>query len=467
MRLNPSTSGRMEQGGLVGVHGDPDACRQACTLLSGLVHRGGQAAAMVSTDGARLVRDTLPPDLRPPDDRAGHSGAIAATRSWAVTPLAPAGPLLASGRGQPLGLAFEGSLVDARALRRELEDEGAVLQTGLEAELVMHLMARSAQTTVINRLVDALSRLRGGWAILLLTPDHLVAARDPFGLRTLATGRLGGARVFATETGPLHAHGARGVRELAPGEVLIADANGVAAIRPLPRHPAARCVLESLQLARADAELGGASVYAVRVRVGERLATMAPVSADVVVPIPQGGWPCAVGYARVSGLPLAPGLLQVGSLSRRSPAALAEERIRRAMAAVPVICSGRRVVLVDDALVTGHTARALRRMLSEAGALEVHLRLAAPPLRAPCLYGVDLPDPDELLAARLAPERLGAWLGTDSVAWLSAAQADDALGHEGEGSCKGCLTGEYPLTPVQDDAGPQLPLFHVPDPAEV
>jgi len=319
----------------------------------------------------------------------------------------------------------------------------------------------------VNRLVDALARVEGAWCLLLMTADKLIAVRDPWGFRPLVLGRRRGAWIVASETAAIELVGGEVIREVEPGEMLILDGEAVESIKPFVRKPRRACIFEYVYFARPDTKMFGREVYPTRVRAGEILARDFPARADVVIPVPDSGVPAALGFARGSQLPFEMGLLR-SHYSGRSflePTQAGRDfAVRRKLAPVSSVVARKRVVVVDDSIVRGTTAQKLVRMLRSAGAAEVHLRVASPPMTGPCHYGIDTPDADELVAHRYEVARIRAFLDVDSLAYLSMAGLREAVvgvGAEEEGArfCDACFTGQYPVEPTQPVRSPQMPLF--------
>lgn len=422
----------MEPGAIVGFFGEAEPLRRAKQALTALGHRLAGQHSVVLSDGERLLR---------PEDEAAHGA-----RSAVGQLQAPDGaemPWCGETRDGAVALALEGSLIEHEFLRVELQDRGALLHSNRDAELILHGLALSTQGTFINRMVDALRTLRGGWALLALSPERLVAVRDPWGLRTLWMGRLGAAVAFATESCALRAVSARSVRELHPGEMVIVDASGVSAITPFPRGVYHPCLRDAVAGARDDSDLGGHSLYRLRQSLGERLAALAATEADAVVPLPPTGLVASQGYARVCGLPLAHALLPTEG--------------ERPFSAIRAACEGQRLILLSPTLSTGRRLRAAVRALRDAGAARVHVRILTPSTVGPCLYGVELRDPEALLAASSEASNLASSLGADSAVSLGVDALRDALGVPT--ACGACFTGTYPLLPELRAGLKQLPLF--------
>lgn len=366
-------------------------------------------------------------------------------------------------RGGPLVTAVSGRFTNGDRLRRDLIDAGAVFQTLSDAELLLHLVASSAQKTLVNRLVDALWRVEGAYSLLVLSESHLIAVRDPSGFRPLVLGRLGDVSVLATEDGAIRFIGGEARREVHPGELLVLDGRGVQSVTPFVRRDPSACVQEYVSLARTDAAPFGLSAHAVRVALGERLAMLHPSpEAEVVCALPGGGESAALGFARASGLPYEPGLLAEPAVSRRlvePPSGIPGFGARARWQVVPAVVADRIVVLVAPSVTTGRTLRTAIRLLHEGGARAVHLRIASPPLRTSCPYGVSGPMPEEMLFTDEDTDRTDA-IGARSVAWLSLKDLHEiasAPSEEARGLCDACFSKRRPLEPERLED--QLPLF--------
>jgi len=349
-----------------------------------------------------------------------------------------------------VALAHNGNISNGGALRASLTEAGSIFQGTADSELILHLISRSRRLDREGFLRDALSPLEGAYSLAIMHDDALIAARDPSGFRPLYIGRSGKSTFVASETCALHSTVPMEYREVEPGEVVIIDASGERSFRleaaPRPR----RCVFELIYFARPDSEVFGRSVHAARVRLGEALADLdaGMTRADIVIPVPDSGNISAIGYARRSGLPFDFGLARNHYAGRSFIMPTKDSRelaARLKLHAVPEVVSGKSVVMIDDSLVRGTTSRIIVGLLREAGAREVHLRLAAPELKWPCYYGIDIPDRDQLISNRLEPEAIAREIGADSVRFLPVDRLIDTMG--GAGYCSACFDGKHPFTP--------------------
>jgi amidophosphoribosyltransferase len=373
-------------------------------------------------------------------------------------------PFYASTDAGPVAIAHNGNLVNAVAIRRELERRGAIFSTTADSEVIVQLLARSREHTPEERLIDALSRVKGAFSLLTLTSDALIAARDPSGFRPLSLGRLDGAWVAASETCALDLIGASFERDVEPGEMVVIRRGRLRALRPF--KSAVResfCIFEYIYFARPDSNLNGENVYAYRKELGRRLAREHPVTADLVVPVLDSGNTAALGFAEESGIPYEQAMIRNHYVRRTfiEPAqAIRHFGVKVKHNAVRGTLEGKRVVLVDDSIVRGTTLTKLVTLLRHAGAREVHLRVSSPPTIGPCHYGIDTPTRQELIAHQHTPDEICRIMGADSLGYLSLEGLRDTARRLKRGFCDACFSDEYPV-PVEDEqAPPQLSLFH-------
>jgi amidophosphoribosyltransferase len=454
--------------GLFGVFGHPDAARLTYLGLYALQHRGQESAGIVTSDGQRLrlekgmglVSDVFSEprlDALPGSRAMGH--VRYSTAGDTVT--ANAQPIVIDCHRGPIALAHNGNIVNAALLRHELEAAGSIFQSTSDTEVILHLYARSHREKLEDAIAASLSKVMGAFSLLFLTPDALVAARDPWGFRPLVIGKLGEATVVASETCALDLIDAAYVRDVEPGEVVVIDKDGLRSFRPFPPEPVRQCIFEHVYFARPDSLVFGRNVLATRAAMGRQLAREAPADADIVVPVPDSGMGAALGYAEESGLPFQWGLIRnhyVGRTFIEPRQSIRSFGVKIKLNPVRSVLEGRRVVLIDDSIVRGTTSRKIVGMVREGGAREVHLRISSPPTTGPCYYGIDTPTREELIAANQPVEEIRRWVGADSLAYLSqegllAAVADA----DGQRHCTACFSGRYPVAVSQADA--QLALF--------
>lgn len=457
--------------GVVAVWGHAEASNLCYLGLHALQHRGQEGAGIVSSDGQTLHTQRgrgLVADVfgdRECLQRLVGSRALGHVRysTSGANSEANVQPLTATWSMGQLAVAHNGNYVNAQSVREELEAEGAIFQSSSDTEVVVHLIARSRQKSFVNRVVDALARVQGAGSIVFLNEDMLLATRDPHGFRPLVIGRLpGGGWVLASETCALDLIEARFVRDVSPGEVVVIDDSGLSSFHPFPRAESNACIFEYLYFARPDTQLWGRDVYSVRLRLGGRLAVEQPADVDMVLPVPDSGVAAALGYARRLGKPFELGLVRnhyVGRSFIEPNQQIRDFGVKLKLNPVPELLRGKRVAVVDDSLVRGTTCRKIVRMLREAGAAEIHLRIAAPPTTGPCWYGIDTPTREELIASKNEVAEIGRFVGADSIGYLSIEGMHEAV-HAGEGGfCDACFSGRYPVLHDDLKRRPQLALF--------
>ena len=440
--------------GIFGIYApERDVARLAHFGLVALQHRGQESAGIAVSDRGQLMvlRDMgLVAQVFTEEQLHGLVGeeAIGHTR-YSTTGGAlwtNAQPSVQHGARRAVALAHNGNLTNTTELRDELLSAGTRLRSTSDTEVIAALVARD-ERSLEEAVAAAMAVLEGAYAIVLLSEGKLVGLRDADGIRPLALGRLGDDWLLASESCVFDLLGAELVREVAPGELVVVDADGLRSIRALePRGRGALCIFEYIYFARPDTKLAGVELYGARTRMGERLAAESPVEADVVVPIPDSGTPAAIGFARASGIPFSEGLIKnryVGRTFIQPDQAMREHGIRTKFNPLHEI-EGKRVVVVDDSIVRGTTTRKIVAMLFEAGATEVHVRVSSPPIVSPCFYGIDMATEDELIAAARSVEEVRELLGATTLAYLSL-EGLQAATQRPEGSfCRACLTREYP-----------------------
>ncbi|MBB36960.1 MAG: amidophosphoribosyltransferase [Hirschia sp.] len=458
--------------GVFGVYGDPNAAALTALGLHALQHRGQEACGIASYD---IVKNSFQNErhLGLVGDCFGQeSGAIQRlTGSVAIghNRYSTSGrvaqrniqPLFADLKSGGFAIAHNGNLTNARTLRDRLVQDGAIFQSTMDTEVILHLIARSMRTRLVDRFIDAVSHIQGGFGLVCLTNKKLIGARDPWGLRPLVLGQTtNGAYVLASESCALDAVGAQFIRDVDSGEVIVISDKGVQSHKPFATIPARPCVFEYLYFARPDSTMHGLNVNAVREELGRQLAAEHHVDADMVCPVPDGGNPSGLGFSEASGIPFKFGIIrnhyigrtfiQPNQMSRQRSVSLKHSANRSAM-------QGKRVVLVDDSIVRGNTSRRIVEMVRAAGAAEIHFRVASPPIRYPDFYGIDMPSKEELLASQMSIEEMRDFLGVDSLGFLSLDGFHRALGQpEGRNNknpqfADHCFTGEYPTALIDHE----------------
>jgi len=456
--------------GVFGVQGHSEAANITYLGLYALQHRGQESCGIASSNGREhfahramgLVADVFAePTLRRLAGRAAIGHVRYSTSGESM--LRNAQPFCATTDGGPVAIAHNGNLVNAQAIRAELEGRGTIFSSTADSEVIVHLLARSREDTLEERLIDALSRVKGAYSLVLLTKDALIAARDPHGFRPLSLARLDGAWVVASETCALDLIGAHHERDVEPGEVVVIRRGHLRTLRPFPPAPErTSCIFEHIYFARPDSNLAHHNVYAFRKELGRVLARESAVEADMVVPVLDSGNAAALGYAEESGIPYEMAMIRNHYVRRTfiEPAqAIRHFGVKVKHNAVSEFVRGKRIVLVEDSIVRGTTLLKLVSMLRNAGAREVHVRVSSPPVVGPCHYGIDTPTRQELIAHQHSVDEIRQLIGAESLAYLSIEglrQVGEVLKH---GICDACFSDHYPV-PIQEEAArPQLSLF--------
>jgi amidophosphoribosyltransferase len=445
--------------GVFGVFGHAEASKVAYLGLYGLQHRGQESAGIISSDGLNLYMHKAMGEVEEIFrstvlDRLPGAAAIGHTRYSTAgdTSLANAQPILIDCNKGKLALGHNGNLTNALEWRRKLEHRGSIFQTTSDTEVIVHLVARSAARNLSTAIADALNQVEGAYSLLVLTPEELFAIRDPRGFRPLVLGQLGDSWLVASETCAFDLLGATYVREIEPGEMLRISRSGLESIQFAPAKPHQQCIFEHVYFARPDSVVFGRSVNRSREALGRLLAHEHPVVADMVVPVPDSGVPAAIGFAMESGIPFRMGLIRnhyIGRTFIEPSQAIRNFGVKLKLNPVRQLLAGQRVVLVDDSIVRGTTSRKIVRMVREAGAREVHMRISCPPTISPCYYGVDTPTREELIASSHSPEEICKYLEADSLGYLSLENMKKAVGDDDGTFCTSCYTGVYPTGLVQ------------------
>jgi len=452
-----------EECAVFGIFGTDEASINTALGLHALQHRGQEAAGIVSFDGktffahrglghvgenfgagsshiANLVGHVA----------IGHNRYSTSGNSNALLEIQPFSSELAFGG---FALAHNGNLTNAARLRSSLVETGSLFQSSSDTEIIVHLVARSHQDTVTDRLIDALKQIEGAYSLVCVAKDMLIGVRDPLGVRPLVLGKQGDAYVLASESCALDIVGAEIVRDLDPGEMVVITKAGIKSIKPFPAKQSRFCVFEYIYFARPDSVLEGRGVYHARKAIGAELANESRADADLVVPVPDSGVPAALGYAEAAKIPFELGIIRNHYIGRTFIQPTQQGRndsVKMKHNANPATVRGKRVGLVDDSIVRGTTSRKIVAMMRAAGAAEVHMRIASPPTTNPCFYGVDTPDKDQLIAAKLDIDAIAKEIGADSLAFISIDGLYRAMGEAGRNPdgpqfCDACFTGDYPI----------------------
>ncbi|MDX8365175.1 amidophosphoribosyltransferase [Cytobacillus sp. IB215665] len=460
--------GLNEECGLFGIWGHKDASQITYYGLHSLQHRGQEGAGIVVSDGKKL-KGVRGEGLVAEVFSGGKLTEIQGSAAIGHVRYATAGgsgienvqPLLFHSQKGSLAMAHNGNLVNAMALKHQLESQGSIFQTTSDTEVLAHLIKRSGFSTFKERVKNALSMLKGAYAFLIMDETQMMVALDPNGLRPLSIGKLGDAYVVASETCAFDVVGATYERDVEPGELLIIDETGIHSERFTVTMNRAICSMEYIYFSRPDSNIDGINIHTARKSLGKKLAYEAPIDADVVTGVPDSSISAAIGYAEASGIPYELGLIKnryVGRTFIQPSQALREQGVKMKLSPVRGVVEGKRVVMVDDSIVRGTTSRRIVTMLRDAGAKEVHVRISSPPIKNPCFYGIDTSTHEELIASSHSVEEIRKIIGADSISFLSEEGLVSAIGrpYEGEyrGQCMACFTGKYPTEIYPDTVLP-------------
>jgi amidophosphoribosyltransferase len=478
--LNTDGDKLREECGIFGAINAADAAAATALGLHALQHRGQEAVGITSFDGTEFYSrrglghvaenfssqeaiDELPGNMA-----SGHVR-YSTTGGSGLRNVQPLYAELASGG---FAVAHNGNISNAGALRADLVQKGSIFQSTSDTEVIIHLVATSRYPTIADRLVDALRLVEGAYSLIVMTPDGMIGCRDPLGIRPLVLGRMGDAVLFASESVAFDVVGAEMIREVEPGEMVQVDFNGnITSVRPFGEVPSRPCIFEHVYFSRPDSFFAGRSVYEARKAIGAQLAVESPCDVDLVVPVPDSGVPAAIGYAQASGLPFELGIIRshyVGRTFIQPSDSARHSSVKRKHNANRGLVEGKRIVLIDDSIVRGTTSMKIVEMMREAGASEVHFRVASPPTAHSCFYGVDTPERSKLLAAQMDIEPMREFIKADSLAFISIDGLYRAVGaQERNGKCPqfcdACFTGDYPTSltdlALAEQKAPQLPLL--------
>ena len=450
-----------EECGVFGIWGADNAASFVALGLHALQHRGQEAAGITSFDGAHFHSHRAMGHVAGNFDRddimrqlPGRTG-IGHVRysTTGETALRNVQPLFAELNDGGFAVAHNGNLSNSMKLRRTLNRRGSIFQSTSDTEVIIHLVATSTFSTPLDRLIDALKQVEGAYALVVLTEEGLVACRDPLGIRPLVMGKLGEATIFASETVALDVVGATFIRDVEPGELVIVNQSGLRSFRPFANVAPRPCIFEHVYFSRPDSVVDGTSVYEVRKNIGAELAREAPVEADYVVPVPDSGVPAALGFSQASAIPFELGIIRSHYVGRTFIQPSQEVRhlgVKLKHNANSALVSGKSIVLIDDSIVRGTTSHKIVQMMRDAGAREVHMRIASPPTKHSCFYGVDTPERAKLLAAQMTVEQMRDYINADSLAFISIEGLYRAIGENRDAAqpqrCDACFTGEYPTS---------------------
>ncbi|HXH71220.1 MAG TPA: amidophosphoribosyltransferase [Mariprofundaceae bacterium] len=454
--------------GVFGVFDHPEAANLTYLGLYAQQHRGQESAGIVATDGHNFNSHRgmgLVADIFKKSDiqqLTGHSsiGHVRYSTSG-ESGLRNCQPFSYEYAHGGIALCHNGNIVNAPEIRRDLEKAGSIFQSTSDTEVVMHLIARSPAPTMKERVADAVRQLAGGFSLLVLVEKRLVGLRDRNGIRPLVLGKLDNSWVLASETCAFDLIGAKFVRDVEPGEMVVIEKDSIESIFPFKSAEPKFCVFEYVYFARPDSNLQGVNVYQARYQIGVELAKESPAEADIVVPVPDSGVPPAMGYAEASGIPFQMGLIRnhyVGRTFIEPQQSIRNFGVKLKLNPNRRIIEGKRVVLVDDSIVRGTTSRKLVEMVRSAGAAEVHMRISSPPTKHSCYYGIDTPNSEELMANRMSIEEMRKAIGVDSLAFVSFEGMYRAVGRPNSVHCDACFSGNYPV-PIEGPRSPQLSLL--------
>ena len=446
--------------GIFGIYNHLEASNLAYLGLYALQHRGQESAGIVSSDKTQLhhyrqmglVSEVFTQDIL---KRLSGKSAIGHVRysTAGSSELKNAQPFSVDYYKGGLAIAHNGNLTNASLIKSELESRGSIFQSNMDTEVIVHLMARSKEKSSVERTVHALKQVEGAYSLLILTENEMIAARDPFGFRPLVLGQIKDAPVVASETCAFDLIGAKFVREIEPGEILLINEEGTKSFKPFPRKQHHQCIFEFIYFARPDSFFFNRNVYEVRKSFGVQLAKESPVDVDMVVPIPDSGFPAALGYAAESKIPLELGMIRNHYIGRTfiEP----EQRIRHfgvkiKLNPVRELLKGKRIITVDDSIVRATTSRKINRMFRNAGAKEIHVRISSPPITHPCFFGIDTPKRSELIASSHKIKDIQKFINASSLHYLTLEGLQKCVKEDAESFCYACFTGDYPI-PFQMD----------------
>ncbi|WP_309612062.1 amidophosphoribosyltransferase [Sphingomonas sp.] len=476
LTTNPFEDDKLhEECGVFGIWGADGAASYVALGLHALQHRGQEAAGISSFDGkhfhthramgqvgGNFDRDEI---MRPLTGRTAIGHVRYSTTG--ETALRNVQPLYADLNEGGFAVAHNGNISNAMTIKRALIRRGSIFQSTSDTEVFIHLTATSSFSTPLDRLIDALRQVEGAYSLLVLTEQGLVACRDPLGIRPLVMGKLGDAVIFASETVALDVIGAKYVRDIDPGELVLVDDGGLRSYRPFAPARPRPCIFEHVYFSRPDSIVDGSSVYEVRKNIGAELSREAPVEADIVVPVPDSGVPAAIGFSQASGIPFELGIIRshyVGRTFIQPSDGVRHLGVKLKHNANSALIKGKKIVLIDDSIVRGTTSLKIVQMMRDAGASEVHMRIASPPTRHSCFYGVDTPERSKLLAAQMDVAAMAEHIHADSLAFISIDGLYRAMGDVRDARqpqrCDACFTGDYPttLTDMNEDGHPRLAL---------
>ncbi|MEW6499891.1 MAG: amidophosphoribosyltransferase [Thermodesulfobacteriota bacterium] len=450
-----------EECGVCGIYGHEDAAKLTYFGLYALQHRGQESAGIITTDGSNVRQHKgmgLVSEVFSEKSLKSLTGHISVGHvrysTTGASNIVNAQPFVATHQGCTLAVAHNGNLVNIRTLRDELEKKGSIFQSTMDSEVVVHLLARCAAMGLEAAVLDTFRQIKGAYSILLLATDKLIAVRDPNGFRPLCLGKLGnGGYIVASETCALDLVEAQYLRDVEPGEVLIIDQHGLKSLHLEPKQPKSYCIFEHVYFARPDSDIFGINVYQSRKRMGEILARECNIDADFIMPFPDSGNYAAIGYSQASGIPLEMGVIRnhyVGRTFIQPTQSMRDFSVRIKLNPIRSFLQGKRVIIMEDSIIRGTTARSRVRSLRAAGIKEVHMVISCPPTKFPCFYGIDFPTGGELIANSKSVEEIRSYLDLDTLYYLSLDGLVEATGYPADHFCKACFDGNYPVAPDKE-----------------
>ncbi len=453
--------------GIIGIYNHPEASNLAYLGLYAMQHRGQESAGIISTDGNDFYSHKsmgLVADIFPLDKIESLQGSMAIGHvrysTTGASLINNSQPFMINYAHGTLVVAHNGNLVNAEEIKRDLVVKGSIFQSSMDTEVIMHLIAGYQEPDLVERIAGALKRVRGAYSLLFMNRGRLIAARDPHGIRPLVLGKLGDTYVVASESCVFDLIEAEFIREIEPGEILVISAEGLQSYHPFPPQKPANCIFEHIYFARPDSVLFGDTVYNVRKKLGRLLAREHPIEADMVVPVPDSGIPAAIGYAQELNIPWELALIRnhyVGRTFIEPSQSIRHFGVKIKLNAIKSMFAGKRVVVVDDSIVRGTTARKIIKMIRAAGAKEIHVRISSPPTDYPCYYGIDTPTRKELIASSHSIDDIRRYITADSLGYINSKALTEVVNCQ-HSFCDACFTGNYPITfPGIEGSQPQQP----------
>lgn len=443
--------------GIIGIYSESQINKQLFYGLNCLQHRGQESCGISVSDGDKIIRrngmglviDVFKPNILDELDGnigIGHVRYSTAGGSFDYNTQ----PLLGYTKGEQISLAHNGNLINYQILKSRLEEDGMMFQTTIDSEVILYLITRYYKGDIVQAIKDTMARIEGAYALVVMLKDKLIAVRDPHGIRPLVMGKADGATIFSSENAPIEILGGQFVRDILPGEIVVVDDNGEQSYMFEHKAKESHCIFEHVYFARNDATLDDINAYMFRRRCGKLLWKEAPCDVDLVVPVPDSGYPSAIGYSQASGIPLAEGLVKNRYMGRTFIKPTQEERemaVKLKLNPLSHVVKDKKIVLIDDSIVRGTTSRNLIQNLRNAGAKEIHMRITAPPVKHSCYYGIDTPSRRNLIAATMSVDEIRELIGADSLAFISIDGLEQAARIGKEKLCKACFDGVYPIDP--------------------